>query len=138
MLLPQEPGLRRRLVYSENIRKRTQNMYNTHTIVVGNLGTLPNQNDDLIDTLSNIPYREQGQLEDTGLNVKMLVKNSSIVMCKSNFFCSICHQDHPYDHTNNKILRKLKCNHVFHINCIEIWLSSKKSCPICRKNLNFI
>ena len=141
MLLPKEPGLRRRLVYSENIRKRTQHMYNTHTIAEDDISELQNvdipyNNFSIFDP--NYEYREQAHLEDSGLNVKMLVKNSSIIICKSNFFCSICHQDHHYDNKNDKILRKLKCDHVFHIICIETWLSTKKSCPICRKNLNFI
>lgn len=28
-----------------------------------------------------------------------------------------------------------KCNHGFHVRCIDMWLSSNSSCPTCRQNL---
>jgi hypothetical protein len=34
------------------------------------------------------------------------------------------------------IVRKLRCNHVFHSKCIDTWMSKNKdslSCPYCRK-----
>lgn len=48
-----------------------------------------------------------------------------------------------------KILKKLKkicsknkhefmltpCKHLFHIECLKIWIEKKKGCPICRKDL---
>ena len=40
--------------------------------------------------------------------------------------CSICLE------TNQNIqIRKLKCNHKFHMNCIEEWLKMEKRCPLC-------
>lgn len=40
--------------------------------------------------------------------------------------CSICLE------TNQKLqFRKLKCNHKFHMNCIEEWLKIQKRCPLC-------
>ena len=29
----------------------------------------------------------------------------------------------------------LSCNHKFHMNCITQWYNTKKSCPVCRKNI---
>lgn len=28
-----------------------------------------------------------------------------------------------------------KCHHVFHVECIDMWLSSHSNCPICRASL---
>ena len=31
-----------------------------------------------------------------------------------------------------------KCNHVFHINCIDVWLRSHANCPLCRANIVYL
>ena len=40
--------------------------------------------------------------------------------------CSIC-----LETNQNLQIRKLKCNHKFHMNCIEEWLKIEKRCPLC-------
>ena len=45
--------------------------------------------------------------------------------------CPICHNSH------NQIKRTL-CNHDFCFECISTWLSRKKTCPICLKDLTEI
>lgn len=43
--------------------------------------------------------------------------------------CSVCLNDFQHDET----LRLLpKCSHAFHLDCIDTWLRSHKSCPVCR------
>lgn len=45
--------------------------------------------------------------------------------------CSICFK--KMDRTN---YMDLQCNHIFHRNCIRVWIKSKKgkvSCPLCRR-----
>lgn len=44
--------------------------------------------------------------------------------------CSICLS------TNDVGIIETECNHTFHKNCLEKWLEHKKTCPICRKNIN--
>tara|TARA_B100001093_G_scaffold190978_1_gene183473 strand:- start:3901 stop:4401 length:501 start_codon:yes stop_codon:yes gene_type:complete len=51
----------------------------------------------------------------------------------SSFECIIClNETDNYDYN----LKKLKCNHKFHKDCIDDWLSKNKNCPICRININ--
>ncbi len=45
--------------------------------------------------------------------------------------CLICL--HTYE--NGDFLRKLPCNHMFHRDCIDPWLSTKDRCPNCRQSI---
>jgi len=56
---------------------------------------------------------------------------SNIYFTKDIFLCSIC-----LNEKNDNIIRRLICNHDFHINCIDLWLSCNKTCPICRLELS--
>ncbi|KAI4307441.1 hypothetical protein L6164_030630 [Bauhinia variegata] len=46
--------------------------------------------------------------------------------------CAVCLNEFQDDETLRLIP---KCNHVFHPDCIDIWLSSHSTCPVCRANL---
>ena len=46
--------------------------------------------------------------------------------------CVICLERYK---KNDKII-VLKCNHVFHDECIEAWFISRPSCPLCRLTLS--
>lgn len=45
--------------------------------------------------------------------------------------CPICQCD--YEHKEK--VRELDCKHVFHVKCIDEWLSLHATCPLCRKNV---
>lgn len=46
--------------------------------------------------------------------------------------CSICQTDFE----GHEIVRLLNnCSHLFHLNCIDTWLSNHNTCPTCRHNL---
>lgn len=47
--------------------------------------------------------------------------------------CAVCLTDFK-DHDTLRLLPK--CNHVFHPQCIDSWLASHVTCPVCRANLN--
>lgn len=47
--------------------------------------------------------------------------------------CSICKEEFK----DFDVLRKTKnCNHVFHLVCLDSWLTINKKCPLCRTNIN--
>lgn len=46
--------------------------------------------------------------------------------------CAVCLSEFE----DNQELRTLpKCNHSFHVDCIDMWLYSHPSCPTCRTNI---
>lgn len=52
---------------------------------------------------------------------------------KGELECAVCLNEFEDDET----LRLLpRCSHVFHPNCIDSWLSSHTTCPVCRFNLD--
>ena len=49
--------------------------------------------------------------------------------------CSIC-LDNIEDIDNHKNIRKLRCGHMFHKECIDEWLHDHSTCPYCRCYIN--
>lgn len=45
--------------------------------------------------------------------------------------CSICLEE--YD--NEKGVCKLRCEHIYHKECISEWFKSNNNCPLCRKDI---
>ena len=43
--------------------------------------------------------------------------------------CSVCWDDFKLEEE----VRQLKCDHIFHENCIIPWLELHNTCPVCRK-----
>jgi len=70
----------------------------------------------------------------SSVNVFSLI-NSSSSGTNSNTsaeVCSIC----QIDFQSSDIVRRLNnCSHLFHLNCIDTWLSNHNTCPTCRNNL---
>lgn len=63
-----------------------------------------------------------------GLISKALVEKTTISNNTDVSFCTIC-QHHIY----LDIIRRLWCNHSFHIDCIDKWLTDNKCCPTCKQ-----
>lgn len=123
MNLPQQPGLTRRLAYSNYIRQRHRNLNRNNNF---NLNRNFSDNFNALSILNIYePYKR-------GIYLNDLFKNSDVSI-KYIFDCSICQEENNFD---VNIVRKLNCNHEFHIYCIDKWLSKETTCPICRKNLS--
>jgi len=60
------------------------------------------------------------------MNMNQLLKKSEYInISNSNEQCSICLQK------LNNTCRKLCCGHIFHIKCIDVWLSTHIKCCNC-------
>jgi len=42
--------------------------------------------------------------------------------------CSVCLEDLLED----EVVRRLRCDHIFHIPCVDNWLRENKTCPVCK------
>ena len=71
------------------------------------------RNDDVIIDIEWIVYDESKSKYDT---------------------CTICLEKFK----NNECVAILKCEHIFHDNCIFEWGCYKQSCPICKKEIPYV
>lgn len=82
--------------------------------------------------LNNIPNTVLPQHH--GINLDELQRNSTIeiVPVGSILSCSICLDAI----SEGEISRRLDaCRHIFHIGCIDRWLTTNTSCPVCRNSI---
>ncbi|XP_004509846.1 RING-H2 finger protein ATL46-like [Cicer arietinum] len=87
------------------------------------------------------PYQRQLQqlfnLHDSGLDQAFidalpLFLYKEIIGLKEPFDCAVC----LCQFTEQDMLRLLPlCNHAFHVDCIDTWLLSNSTCPLCRGSL---
>lgn len=118
MELPSTPGRQRMLVYGQYVRDRNRRYVNPYT------------NNIRADSYESFVSLEPVRI---GLTVRQMF-NSSVVETFSKGSCSFCPvcQDkiQPSD-----IVRVLLCRHIFHVNCIDRWLSDSVMCPLCKIDL---
>ncbi|GAV63007.1 zf-RING_2 domain-containing protein [Cephalotus follicularis] len=78
------------------------------------------------------------RLHDSGLDQTLidalpLFKYEQVIGLKDQFDCAVC----LCEFTDQDKLRLLpSCSHAFHINCIDTWLLSNSTCPLCRGTLS--
>jgi len=63
--------------------------------------------------------------------------NEESSLCPENTFgieyaCSICYEDY----TKEDIIRRLRCGHIYHLNCVDTWFQRSSQCPMCKDDLN--
>ena len=49
-----------------------------------------------------------------------------------NILCSICLNDY---NQNERVVQLPGCNHLFHFECVRLWLNTHLECPYCRSNV---
>ncbi len=65
--------------------------------------------------------------------VKKLLKKIEVIIIPTNLLtqCIICKEEYK----KNERARNLPCNHQFHQRCIDKWLETSGTCPICRSDI---
>jgi hypothetical protein len=80
------------------------------------------------EDIINISLRDR---HETPVNLHVLSRDTSICNAPCIGNCAICQEDWE----NNEVVRKLPCEHVFHIMCIDKWFSENNVCPVCRYSM---
>ncbi|CAH8354294.1 unnamed protein product [Eruca vesicaria subsp. sativa] len=98
--------------------------------------------DDYFDNNNVTAFQGQLQqlfnLHDSGLDQSLIDKlpvfhyKSIIGLNITSFDCSVCLCEFE---TEDKLRLLPKCSHAFHVDCIDTWLLSHSTCPLCRSNL---
>jgi len=83
-----------------------------------------------IDKLESYYY--SSDTEEEKMNIESQEKLNEKKEDESKKMCVICISEWK----NNQHIRKLPCKHEFHSKCIDKWLKQKRSCPICRGEVN--
>tara|TARA_B100000963_G_C22355540_1_gene549227 strand:+ start:32 stop:658 length:627 start_codon:yes stop_codon:yes gene_type:complete len=112
---------------NENLNEPLRNPYS-------NLFTNP----EMIEvTLLNNGRRTVNNMEDVQVypSLRTLRESSSIHIYRDldtdQETCSICRDNFE----ENSVVRRLGCEHIFHIGCIDTWFETNIRCPLCRVDL---
>ena len=141
-----------------NLLNNSTNLPNNSTNLPNNLSNLNSQRSNTISSLNNIINNSpnsttpdlievtlynngdsviNNNMEDVQVypSLRVLGESSSVHIFESieteYESCSICREN--FEPTS--IIRKLYCDHIFHINCIDTWFESNIRCAICRSDL---
>lgn len=88
----------------------------------------------VVDSEPNLVARlAKGGLRRKALRaMPILVYSARLKLSTASPLCAICLSDfEPGEHV--RVLPK--CNHGFHVRCIDRWLLARSSCPTCRQSL---
>ncbi|MGH0181301.1 UNVERIFIED_CONTAM: hypothetical protein FKN15_012416 [Acipenser sinensis] len=93
---------------------------------------------DVDDALLNLAER-LGEAKPRGLTKADIEQLPSYRFNQENHqseqtLCVVCFSDFE----SRQLLRVLPCNHEFHAKCVDKWLKSNRSCPICRADASEI
>ncbi|XP_020203717.1 E3 ubiquitin-protein ligase Os04g0590900 [Cajanus cajan] len=93
---------------------------------------LRDPNDELQENHNHNQNHEPCHASTTGLD-ESLIKSIAVFKYKKGYNrvtdCSVCLSEFQ----DNESVRLLpKCSHVFHLPCIDTWLKSHSTCPLCR------
>lgn len=113
--------------FRHRFRHRYYRLYNNTTNATNNITSNINT------TPTNTFFTFRSPSPSNEITFKSIYSNSKIKINNKEFFCPICQSDVEI---NTEIIRELKCNHVYHVDCIDQWLILKNECPLCKDKLN--
>ena len=107
-----------------NINKITNSYSNMNYHYIIELLNVLYLGDEGIDDIDDIDDYEQIK------PVLTYTKDKLTICCPDSELCSIC-----FEQSDSKKYR-LPCNHMFHVGCIDPWISRMNTCPVCRAEIS--
>ena len=86
-------------------------------------------NEDIIRLQEQIGEVSKGMTKHAIAKLKLIKYDPKIHKNQEN--CVICMNAF----VKNEEIRKIKCTHLFHRECIDEWLGREKKCPLCKKDV---
>lgn len=83
--------------------------------------------------------REQSQSVLVKDDRKVVPEDEEPTICKMMYdgtdvrdvMCPVCHEEWKY----GEFYFQTKCDHQYHIECLNLWFKRQKNCPVCRTSL---
>ncbi|KAG7619951.1 Zinc finger RING-type [Arabidopsis suecica] len=83
-----------------------------------------------VPTNNNLSTAELGLSKDIREMLPVVIYKESFIVKDSQ--CSVCLGDYQAE---EKLQQMPSCGHTFHMECIDLWLTSHTTCPLCRLSL---
>nr|CAB3265634.1 RING finger protein 150 [Phallusia mammillata] len=81
--------------------------------------------------------QSRGQRQRQSMTRKAMAKlttrtlKSGDTALSGDVMCAVCIENYKI----NDVIRKLPCGHLYHKKCVDPWLESKQTCPMCKVNV---
>ncbi|PKA49423.1 RING-H2 finger protein ATL13 [Apostasia shenzhenica] len=82
--------------------------------------------------LQQLFHLHDAGLDQSFIDALPIFLYKAIIGLKDPFDCAVCLCEFEED---DKLRLLPKCSHAFHIDCIDTWLLSHSTCPLCRRSL---
>ncbi|XP_074564616.1 RING-H2 finger protein ATL13-like [Curcuma longa] len=82
--------------------------------------------------LQQLFHLHDAGVDQSFIDALPIFQYKSIASVKDPFDCAVCLCEFEAD---DKLRLLPKCSHAFHIQCIDVWLLSHSTCPLCRASL---
>ena len=112
-----------------NYSNKQRYVNNQHIIRKLNTRTIYKKEDYYKDNKKEDYYKDNNHRTIIPTNIDKPSKLKISPSFKSKLNCSICLECINKSKSNSSTL---KCNHIFHLGCINEWSKVSKTCPICR------
>ena len=140
--LTRRPALRRRAAFHvsrpnivNGIRVNYSSQVNVDEIDYSDMPPL----EEVPNPPNSYTYEYLSELPNVILNLvnEKLIEKSSVSMNYFNDnFCVICQENIQISPKQKCIMRVLECTHAFHIDCVDKWFTTNKTCPTCKYTLD--
>ncbi|KAL0326451.1 UNVERIFIED_CONTAM: RING-H2 finger protein ATL7 [Sesamum radiatum] len=87
---------------------------------------------ELREMLPVIVFKESFSVKDTQYSPFLRFKVEILLEVAFSLRCSVCLGDYQAE---DRLQQIPSCGHTFHMDCIDLWLATHTTCPLCRKSL---